>query len=103
MLGGWLTGAERRSRMVVAFSAGVLLGVAVFGLLPELAIEKGWVVSLLLFGVGYGLLIAINRYAYPVCPSCAHDHDHTSCSSELHGFAGPLIAASALHTFLDGW
>jgi zinc transporter ZupT len=103
ILGVWLTGVERRSRLVVAFSAGVLLGVAVFGLLPELAIEKGWVLSLLLFGLGYGLLIVINRYAYPVCPTCAHDHDHSGCTDELHGFLAPLVAAAAVHSFVDGW
>jgi zinc transporter ZupT len=90
-------------QVVVPFSAGVLLGVALFGLLPELAQESGWLSSGLLFAAGYGLLLAINRYAYPVCPTCAHNHDHNSCTTELHGFAGPLIAASALHAFLDGW
>lgn len=102
-LGLWLTGLRRRVQMMVPFSAGVLLGVALFGLLPELAGQAGWVASGLLFAAGYGLLVTINRYAYPVCPTCAHDHDHTSCKSELHGFAGPLIAAAALHAFLDGW
>jgi zinc transporter ZupT len=102
-LGLWLTGLRRRVRVVVPFSAGVLLGVAVFGLLPELAEEAGWFASGLLFLAGYGLLFAVNRFAYPVCPTCAHDHDHNSCSTELHGFAGPLIAAAALHSFLDGW
>jgi len=103
VLGVWLTGAERRSRLVVPFSAGVLLGVSLFGLLPELAIEKGWAVSLLLFGLGYAVLITVNRYAYPVCPTCAHDHDHSTCANELHGFLAPLVAAAALHSFLDGW
>lgn len=103
MLGLWLTGVRRRARAVVPFSAGVLLGVALFGLLPELALEFGWTRSVLLFAVGYGLLFFINRFAYPVCPTCAHDHDHNSCSTELHGFAGPLIAAASLHSFLDGW
>jgi zinc transporter ZupT len=102
-LGLWLTGLRRRVRVVVPFSAGVLLGVAVFGLLPELAEEAGWLASGVLFLAGYGLLFAVNRFAYPVCPTCAHDHDHNSCASELHGFAGPLIAAAALHSFLDGW
>jgi zinc transporter ZupT len=101
--GVWLTGVERRSRVVVAFSAGVLLGVAIFGLLPELAVEAGWFVSLVLFAAGYGLLIGINRFVYPICPTCAHDHDHASCANELHGFAWPLIAAAGLHSFLDGW
>jgi len=103
VLGLWLTGLRQRARVVVPFSAGVLLGVALFGLLPELAVEIGWPVSLVLFAAGYGLLIVINRYAYPVCPTCAHDHDHNACAEELHGFAGPLIAAAALHSFLDGW
>jgi zinc transporter ZupT len=102
-LGLWLTGLRQRVQMMVPFSAGVLLGVALFGLLPELAEQAGWIASVLLAAAGYGLLIAINRFAYPVCPTCAHDHDHNACASELHGFAGPLIAASALHAFLDGW
>jgi zinc transporter ZupT len=102
-LGLWLTGLRRRARAVVPFSAGVLLGVALFGLLPELAVESGWTVGLALFGGGYALLLVVNRFAYPVCPTCAHDHDHAACATELHGFAGPLLAAAALHSFLDGW
>jgi len=102
-LGVWLTGLRERARLVVPLSAGVLLGVALFGLLPELAEQTGWLASGALFVAGYGLLIAINRYAYPVCPTCAHNHDHDACSTELHGFAGPLIAAAAVHSLLDGW
>lgn len=102
-LGLWLTSFRERLQVVLPFSAGVLLGVSVFGLLPELAVEAGWITSGLLFIAGYGLLIAINRFAYPVCPSCAHNHDHSSCKAELHGFAAPLLAASAVHAFLDGW
>jgi zinc transporter ZupT len=102
-LGLWLTGLRRRAQAVVPFSAGVLMGVALFGLLPELAVEMSWPVSVLLFAAGYGLLLGVNRYIYPVCPTCAHDHDHNACSQELHGFAGPLIAAAAIHSFLDGW
>jgi zinc transporter ZupT len=98
-----LTGMRRRARIVVPLSAGVLLGVALFGLVPELVVEAGWPITLLLFGVGYGALMWLNRYAYAVCPSCVHTHDHKSCSRELHGFAGPLIVGAALHSFLDGW
>ena len=89
--------------MVVPFSAGVLLGVVAFGLLPELALEAGWMPSLTLSVVGYGLLIAVDRYVYRVCPTCAHDHDHHGCKMELHGLAAPLIGAAAVHSFLDGW
>ncbi len=103
LVGLSLTGMRRRAQIVVPFSAGVLLGVAIFGLVPELAVELGWTLSLVLFAAGYGLLLLLNRYAYPVCPTCAHDHDHSSCTTELHGFAVPLIVAAALHSFLDGW
>jgi zinc transporter ZupT len=102
-LGLWLTGMRQRARVVVPFSAGVLLGVAVFGLVPELAIESGWLPTLLLFTAGYGLLLFVNRRVYPVCPTCAHDHDHNACATELHGFALPLLVAAAVHSFFDGW
>jgi zinc transporter ZupT len=102
-LGLWLTGLRRRARVVVPFSAGLLIGVALFGLVPELALGIGWTVSTALFLAGYGLLLLINRFVYPVCPTCAHDHDHNACTTELHGFAAPLILAAALHSFLDGW
>ncbi len=102
-LGLWLTGASRRARLVLPLSAGVLVGVVLFGLLPELIGEIGWTGSALLFGGGYGLLLLIDRYVAPVCPSCTHDHEHKACEAVLHGFAAPLIAASALHSFFDGW
>jgi zinc transporter ZupT len=105
--GVWLTAAGRKAqgvpRVVLPFSAGILLGVALFGLLPELAGQAGWAVSLVLFSAGYGLLILVDRHVFPVCPTCAHDHDHHTCSEELHGFAVPLLAAAAIHSFLDGW
>jgi len=103
LLGLWLTGLRKQVRVVVPFSAGVLLGVVLFGLVPELAYELGWRVSGLLFAGGYGALLLVNRFVYPVCPTCSHDHDHNACATELHGFAGPLIAGAALHSFLDGW
>jgi zinc transporter ZupT len=102
-LGIRLSGLRHNGGIVVPFSAGVLLGVALFGLLPELAAELSWSMSLMLFAAGYGLLLLINRFVYPVCPTCSHDHDHRACATQLHGFAGPLIAAAALHSFLDGW
>ena len=98
-----LTEIRGRARIMVPFSAGVLLGVALFGLLPELAAGLGWIPSAAMFAAGYFLLLLIDRYVYPVCPSCSHDHDHATCSTELHGFAVPLIAAAAMHSFLDGW
>lgn len=103
VLGLRLTELRRRTRLAVPFSAGMLVGVALFGLLPELGVELGWGPGVALFAAGYLLLLLINRYVYPVCPTCSHTHDHDACSTELHGFAAPLAAAAALHSFLDGW
>jgi len=102
-LGVGIVSLRRKTRYVVPFSAGVLLGVVAFGLLPELAEASAPAAGVLLPLAGYGLLLAINRYVYPVCPTCAHDHDHGACADELHGFALPLVAAAAVHSFLDGW
>jgi zinc and cadmium transporter len=101
-LGLWLITAGRRTRLVVPFSAGVLLGVVFFGLLPELVEEVGWSLTGIFFVTGYGLLFYINRFA-PICPSCSHNHAHDACETVLHGFAAPMIIASTLHSFFDGW
>jgi zinc transporter ZupT len=102
-LGIWLTEARERARVVVPLTAGMLLGVAVFGLMPELAADAGWAVCAALFAAGYAALAIPARLGYSVCPSCSHDHDHASCATELHGFAAPLLAGAALHSFFDGW
>lgn len=103
LFGLLLTGAQGKTRQAVSFSGGLLLGVAIFGLVPELVDEIGWFRAAALFMAGYVLLRIIDRHVYAVCPSCSHDHDHDSCSTTLHGFAVPLIIAAALHAFLDGW
>lgn len=103
LLGLSLTGLRRSPRLAVSFSGGLLLGVASFGLLPEVVSEIGWTAATILFAAGYALLMLVDRYVYPVCPSCSHDHDHDACAATLHGFAGPLIVATAFHAFLDGW
>ncbi len=98
-----LAGARGNTRFAVSFSGGLLVGVAVFGLLPELVGQIGWISSALSFAAGYLLLMIIDRYVYPVCPSCSHDHNHDACASALHGFAAPLVVATSFHAFLDGW
>ncbi len=94
-----LMGAPRK---IVPFSGGLLMGVALFGVLPDLAGHFGWMTGVASLAAGVTLLALFGRYVYPVCPSCAHTHDHESCARLLHGFAPPLVAAACLHAFLDG-
>lgn len=103
VLGIFLEGAGRGTRVIVPFAAGLLMGISFFGVLPEVVAGTGWLAGLALFGAGYVLLRLINRHLFPVCPSCSHDHDHAVCTTALHGFAAPMVLAAAVHSTLDGW
>ena len=94
---------HRHTRLLIPLSGGLLIGVAAFGLIPELADDIGVLAALALVACGYLLLHFLDRYAFSVCPSCAHDHRHDGCHEELHGFAGPLLIATGIHAFVDGW
>lgn len=72
-------------------------------MLPEMAEYFSWPIALAWISGGTVLLALIDRYVYPVCPACSPVHDHDHCSTRLHGFATPLLAAAALHSALDGW
>ena len=91
------------SRRLVPFGGGVLVGVALFWLLPEMAVSLGWTAAAVWMGGAAVALWLLDRYVYPVCPACAPAHDHAHCQTRLHGFALPLLAAAAVHSALDGW
>jgi len=102
-VGAYLTLPKGLSRKLVPFSGGILMGVALFWLLPEMAVVLGWPAAGSWIVGGAAALWAFDRYVYPVCPACAPEHDHVHCETRLHGFALPLLAAAALHSALDGW
>jgi zinc transporter ZupT len=81
----------------------MLLVLSLFWVMPEVAEMFGWPAGPALMLAGFAILWAIDRYVYPVCPSCSHTHDHNACSARLHGFATPLIAAALIHSLFDGW
>ena len=91
------------ARKLVPFGGGTLLGVGLFWVLPEMAESLAWPGALLWLASGCVLLGLIDKFVYPVCPSCSPAHDHSHCSTRLHGFAMPLLVASALHAAMDGW
>jgi zinc transporter ZupT len=96
---------DRRAlaRPLVPLSGGLLAGLALFGLLPELSRQIGAFEGVGLAAAGCGVLMLFDRFIYPVCPSCSPKHDHAHCTTSLHGFAIPLVAAVAVHAFTDGW
>lgn len=79
------------------------MGVALFWVLPEMAGIFNWRGAVLWILGGFVLLGVVDRFFYPVCPTCSTGHDHSGCSTRLHGFALPLLAAAALHAMMDGW
>jgi zinc and cadmium transporter len=87
----------------VPFSGGILIGVALFWVLPEMADALSWMNALVWIAAGFAGLWAVDRFLHPVCPGCSHPHDHELSSAELHGFAAPLLIAAAIHSALDGW
>ncbi|MEO8128821.1 MAG: ZIP family metal transporter [Bryobacteraceae bacterium] len=102
-LGVWLTSIPDIARRVIPLSGAILVAVSLFWVLPELILEFGFFTGAGLMILGFAVLLIIDRYIYAVCPACSHTHDHDSCRTPLHGFAGPLIAAALLHSFFDGW
>ena len=91
------------SRQVVPFSGGMLVGIALFWILPEIAAQYSWILACAGLAAGFGMLLLVDRYVHPVCPTCSHTHDPGGGSLKLHGFAGPLLLASGVHSFFDGW
>ena len=101
MLGGAVALLHRRRlHLILGFSAGAVLGVALFDLLPEsidLAGERYTAPTVALFiGVGFFLFMLLNRVML------LHPKDEAHESSG-HRRRGALGAASlSVHSFLDG-
>ncbi len=96
-------------RRLLPWTAGVLLGVSVFWILPEIAEDRGW-------GTAIGLVVPlvlvlawIDRYAYPICPFCLGNlHPHPTGDSHRFtrravAIGWPLLIVGCIHCFLDGW
>jgi len=103
VFGAFLSSFQPFARRLVPFGGGALLGVTGFFMLPELAEFFTWPVALGWIAGGAVLLGLIDRFVHSVCPSCSPLHDHGHCETRLHGFAGPLLLAAALHSAIDGW
>jgi zinc transporter ZupT len=101
--GGALEQAPRAARKMLLISGAALLVIALFWVAPEIAEQYGWVRCFVWMAAGFSLLWAIDKFVWPLCPSCSHTHDHAACASPLHGLALPLILASGVHSFFDGW
>ncbi len=80
-----------------------MIAIALFGVVPEVANEYGWIAGPAWVAVGFTALWIVDRFVYSICPVCSHTHEHHACAAPLHGFAPPLLIAISIHSFIDGW
>jgi zinc transporter ZupT len=109
MLSVFSAGSARLQERVLPWVGGMLLGIGAFWILPEMAAQRGWPLSLI--GVSAILLVLalIDRHIYPICPFCAAGAHPGAASDSIrscrHTIAPgwPLLAAGCIHSFFDGW
>lgn len=101
--GAWVAAAWKQINhrvlcVLISFAAGALLAVAVLDLLREAFEIAGWAPAVLSAAVGYGFFFILSRFVSHVCPACSATH------TEIHfrSVTGPLVAALAVHSFIDG-
>ena len=76
---------------LAAAGGGLLSGMSLFWLMPEMAQTTGWSIAVLA--------------PIAVCGSLSFSHNYLAHTghSLRHGMIAPLLTATALHCFLDGW
>jgi zinc transporter ZupT len=88
---GALGHARLPSSQLAAAGGGLLAGICAFWLLPEISETVGWTWAACLILIACGLLLLAAHFL--------GDAEHSS----PHSVVAPLLAATALHSFLDGW
>lgn len=83
--------ARALSAHLGAAGGGLLFGIGLFWLIPEIAETSGWARAWILAAVACGAMLLLDRVL-------AHRE-----SGPSHGVLAPLLAAAAIHSFLDGW
>jgi zinc transporter ZupT len=106
--GMYATRSRTISDKFKAISAGIMVGVALFWIFPDLMQKSGAVHAALIVAVGLALLCGIDRFVYPVCPCCTHHHvgsgiGNRRASHAASGALIPLVLAICVHNLFDGW
>jgi zinc transporter ZupT len=91
LVGLWLGQSRMLASLTAGAAGGLLFGIALFWLIPEIATESGWRAGLSM-PAGTCALLALIDHLF------LHS-DQPSGRVSL----GPILAASAMHSFIDGW
>jgi zinc transporter ZupT len=89
--GLWLGQSRTFSNLAGAAAGGLLFGIAVFWLVPEIASNLGWITASAMT-IAVATVLAVLDYLF------LHARRHSSRAS-----LAPVLSASALHSFIDGW
>ncbi|MGA8028824.1 MAG: hypothetical protein WB992_16900 [Bryobacteraceae bacterium] len=91
VIGLWAGQSRALSSHFAAAGGGLLFGIALFWILPEIANVAGWIWAAVLAAAGCCMLAVLDQFL-------AH-----TAHSPRHGVIWPLLVAAAAHSFLDGW
>ena len=89
--GVFLGRSRTLSPQLAAAGGGLLAGIAVWWVVPEVVESIGWQVGIALPCFSFALLFGFDTVL------------HRIGHSGLQSSAGPLLAAASIHSFLDGW
>lgn len=101
-LGATLGSSHRRLCALISLGAGTLLGVTVFGILPEAMESLNWWQLALALVSGYILFALVTKYVYHVCPACAASHFDEATAHRFSEIASAMMIALAIHCTVDG-
>lgn len=102
VLSAWLARTHRQLCAFISLGAGTLLGVALFGIVPECLSSINWWQFLLAAASGYLLFALITKYVFHVCPACSASHFDEATTHRLAEFAFAMMIALAIHCSVDG-
>jgi zinc transporter ZupT len=102
VLGAALARSHRRLCALISLGAGTLLGVTIFGILPETykALNIGNLIVAL--ASGYVLFVIVTKYVFHVCPACAASHFDEATTHRFSEIAVAMMIALAIHCTMDG-
>ena len=87
---------------LISFSAGALLGAALFTLLPEATESISLIEMILGAASGYLLFHLISKYFSHVCPACSASHFDEKTTKKYSEIVLTLLVALSIHSLLDG-
>lgn len=87
---------------LISFSAGALIGAAIFVLIPEAAGSLDYLEIFFSALSGYLLFWFISKYFAHVCPACSASHFDAQTVKKFSEIVLTLITALSIHSLLDG-